>query len=549
MSVKKPLKKKSVPSHARKPKTSRKPVEELAVSVPPEPALKAMAPAPIPESAQPKSMRKNTTIDLMEKGTSGLKTTAGFVDEAYNKTLVWPGVYTEYNRLRRSMPEMVLTRQFFTFLARATEPVVDLPEDPSDDDKRYQEFLMSDWENMDGGYQDWMEQTVSQLPFMGWARWEVLPSIRKKAWHAPTQTDDWESEEDDGLIGLRRLAWRDQGTLYKWEFDPNKRLLGMWQQDWPNPPVLLPNNKCLHLTIGDSFNPEGLSPLEAVVRLERIRYGYEVIMGIGFEHAAGYLDVQKTGEGDLTDTDTQQIQVAAMNVLTAKEGNYAAWPTGFQAEIKDVSFQAGAALLDAIQHYNILSLATYMMQFIAFNTLSGVGSNAAMQDASGLAIAAFNSMLDGIANQYDSQVGRKLYKWNQLAFPGLTKRPKIKFQHVEKDINLGELGTFINQISGVLALGSDDYKAIRARTGFLSSSLPAADDIGKGGVPSTVPDPSQNPGSSDTKPQPSSQMPDAKDKTQPPVKDAQIQEMVLGVSKSLMDTAMRMYSRGEFDAS
>lgn len=412
----------------------------------------------------------------IEVGTSGLKVYSGFVHEAYNTSMYWPEVYSEYNRLRRSMPEMGMVRQLFTMLARSVEPTVQLPEHPSDDDKRYRDFVVSEFDNMEGGFSQFIETAVNQVPFMGWGRWSVIPGLRDPDW-APPGDDDWVSEEDDGLIGIRRLAWRDQGTLEKWEFNPNKRMVGMWQRDFPNPSVYLPNKDCLHLTFGDPINPEGLAPLEAVLRLERIRFGFEVIMGIGFEHAAGYLDVTKEEGGTLSEDDTRNIERAAMNILTAKEGNFAAWPPGIKGDIKDVSFQAAGSILSAIEHYNILALSIFMAQFIAYNTLSGAGSFASSSDSSQISITAFNSMMDGIANQTDRQIGRKWWDWNKEEFPGVTKRPRLRFTHVKKNVDLGVLGQFIGQIKDTLPLGEEDLLAIRKQTEFLAETLPKEAEI------------------------------------------------------------------------
>lgn len=416
-------------------------------------------------------------IPLGELGTSGIKEFQGFVEAAYNRALYWPEVYGEYNRLRRSMPEMAIVRQLFTVLSRGVTPSVELPDNPSDDDKRYRDFVESEFDNMEGGFTQLMETIVTQVPFMGWGRWNMVPGIRDTEWKPPQAGDDWRSEEDDGLIGVRRLAWRDQGTLEKWEFDKFKKMIGMWQRDFPNPSTYLPNEKCLHLTWGDPINPEGLAGLEPIWRLERIRFGFEVIMGIGFEHAAGYLDVTKQEGGTLSAEDSRNIERAAMNILTAKEGNFAAWPPGIKGEIQDVSFQAAPALLNAIQHYNILALSVYLAQFIAFNTLSGAGSYASSSDSSQITITAFNGMIDGFAAQIDRQLGRKWWDWNKEEFPGVTKRPTLKFSHAKKNVDLGVLGQFIGQIKDTIPLGEEDMRAIRKRTEFLSEELPEGDEI------------------------------------------------------------------------
>jgi len=93
-----------------------------------------------------------------------------------------------------------------------------------------------------------------------------------------------------------------------------------------------------------------------------------------------------------------------------------------------------------------------------------------------MGVFTFNAMLDGFASQYDQQIGKRLYEWNKSAFPNLTKRPKIKFSHIEKNVALGELGAFLSQMNGILPLGEDDMKAIRKRSGFLSQALPETEE-------------------------------------------------------------------------
>jgi len=272
--------------------------------------------------AQP-AEQTEVRIIFNEAGTSGLKEQSGFVYEAYHQQLYWPGVQPVYHRLRTSMPEIVSIRQAFTAWARRISPVVELPDKPTDDDKKFQEFVLSDFDNMEGGFGRLIDDMVNNVPFNGWGWWEAVPSRRLTDWKPPAADDEWRSEEDDGLIGIRRMAWRDASTFNGWEFTENRRLRGMKQNDFPNPPVLLPLKNSLHITYGGGNSPEGNTPMQAVWRLERIKYGLEVIQGIGFEHSAGYLNVQKTEKGDLSTEAKNLVKDAARAILTAQEGNYA----------------------------------------------------------------------------------------------------------------------------------------------------------------------------------------------------------------------------------
>ena len=434
------------------------------------------------------SKSKDTEVRIVfnkERGTSGLKEWSGWITEAYNAELTWPTVYPLYSKLRRSMPEIVTIRQAFTSWSRSIGFEVDLPDKPSEDDKKYKEFVDEVIDDMDGGATAFLDTLVNHVPFMGFGWWEVVAGKRDPDWVPPpsqvpnTNTavpDDWRSQYDDGLTGIRRIAWRDPGTFYGWEFDDRKKLRGFKQLDFPNPPITLPLDKSLHITFGDPNNPEGLSPLEAVWRLERLRYGFEVVMGIGFEHAAGFLSVNKNEPGTLSAVDKSSIAEAARNILSAQEGNYAAWPYGMDGKVLDIGFQAGPSLLETIKHYSLMVLSVYTMQWIGLNTLTGTGALASMQDSSQLGVFTFNSMMDGFANQFDAQVGRRLWDWNKDKFPGVTKRPVIRFSHIDKEVALNEVGSFLSTLNGILPLGDEDYKAIRKMSNFLPEALPKIKD-------------------------------------------------------------------------
>ena len=112
------------------------------------------------------------------------------------------------------------------------------------------------------------------------------------------------------------------------------------------------------------------------------------------------------------------------------------------------------------------------MQWMALNTLTGSGSLAAADDSSSMGVFTFNAMMDGFAAQYDQQIGRRLWEWNKASFPNATKRPTIKFSHIDKSVALGEMGSFIQQMNSVMPIGDEDLKAIRKRSGFLPANLP-----------------------------------------------------------------------------
>ncbi len=419
-----------------------------------------------------------------ETGTSGLKQWGGFITEAYNAALFYPAVVPLFARIRTSTPEIVMTAALYRAWSRHVGVRIDLPEDASDADQKYQDFILSVFDDVEGGFGKLAETMVNRTPFDGWGLWEAPLAIRDPDWVPPafvdyagaTWPDDWRSEYDDGLIGIRRFAYRDTSTFFGWIFNGAKKAIGMKQQDFPNRQIILDFENCLHLTFGGGENPEGNSPLQAAYRRERIKYGYEVIFGIGIEHTAGHLKVQKTETGTLSVEDRRNVEEAAKNLQSAQEGNYGYFPFGIDGNVIDVPFAAAESILNAIKYEAITLLSLYGTQFIALNTLTSTGAQASQVDSTNTAVTFFNSMMDGFASQLDEQIGKRLWKLNKDKFPGVTKRPRIHITHLENNIALNELGSFLGSWNGVFPLSDDDQKAFRERTGFMPKNNPEIGD-------------------------------------------------------------------------
>lgn len=406
-----------------------------------------------------------TKVGYQEYGTPGIETYLGFIRQAYHADLTWPKVQPLYSRLRRSDPEVTIVRNLFVTLARDLKLSWTVPQEYAED-TRYQEaidFGNSVLDDMEGGQGAFLETLVSHVPFMGWGWWEVVPGLRSPSW-TPPGGDPWRSEYSDNRVGIRRLAWRDTSSFERWEIDKQSgRLLGMVQHDFPHVRVTLPLNRSLHITFGDSNNPEGLSPLEAVWRLERIKYGLEVVNGIGFEHSAGFLNVTVTEK--LTEADKAEIARAARAIATAQEGNYAAWPKGVTGEMIDTTFSAAPALLEAIRYYGILKLMVFCAQWVAMSTVSGSGSYAAVGDSSEMFTTYFNAMMEGFVNQADRQIGPRLFReYNNF---NLEERPRLSVSKIEKGVALSEMSQFLTVFSTLTEFTEDDLEAIRKRSKFL----------------------------------------------------------------------------------
>lgn len=411
----------------------------------------------------------------IEAGIGGVESFMGFIQEAYTHELRWPAVQPIYARIRRSDPEISIVRQLFTSLVTKINLHFELPDNASDDEKRAQEFGMQVLDDMEGGWQSFMDTLISNVPFFGWGWFEVVHGIRSPDWSPSDPLDDWRSQYDDGLIGIRRLGFRDSGTFKSWVIDQaSGKLLGMVQTPGIGiPDVTIPIENSLHVTFGDSNNPEGLSPLEAVWRLERIKYGLEIVQGIGFEHAAGYLNV--VTQDNLSPEDKEMIKRSAKAIMTAQEGNYATWPKNVTGTIDDVNFSAAGAILQAIKYYGILKLSIYNSQWVSLSATTGSGSYSAMDDSSGMFLTTYNSMIESFVRQIDNQVFKKLFQINALSFPGMVNRPHLAYAALDKRIALAELGSFFSLMADTIILDDDDVRALRRKSGILADKIPESE--------------------------------------------------------------------------
>lgn len=412
-----------------------------------------------------------------EAGFPGVLSFGQYIQQAYQRELYWPAVFPLYNRLRRSDPEVTVVRQIFSAVAGDLKFEWKGPEEgATSDDARALEFAESALLDLDGGIEQFRDTLVSHVPFMGWGWWEVVPGLRRKNWAPPEkegEPDEWRSKFDDGLVGFRRLAFRDHSSFQGWDISlATGKLRGMRQMAMPHPLRILPLSRSVHITFGDTANPEGLTPLEGLWRLERIKYGLEIVQGIGYEHAAGYLNVNKNTEGEITETDKSNIRKAARAVLSAQEGNYAAWPNGFTGKVEDVPFTAGTGLLESIRYYGLLKLALFNAQWVGMSSITDKGSYSALHDASSTWMVFFNAMMSGFAHQLDLQLGQRLFDQNKNAFPGMTERPHLTISPVEKFIELEKLGAFWTAVKDSMPTGGDDYLALRRKSGFLPEVLP-----------------------------------------------------------------------------
>jgi len=422
-----------------------------------------------PLNAQLQGNKDKKIDDAAEIGVLGLDSLSGYIRTAYNAELYWPTVFPLYDRLRRSDPEIAMIRVIWEAFGREVKFEWELDSTGvGSDDKAAVDFANEIMNDIMGGMDDFRDTMLAYVPFMGFGIWEVVAGLRQEGWKAP-DSSGWKSKYNDGKVGIRKLAFRDHSSFERWDMDYDTgEVLGMIQMDLRNGTVNIPLTRALHITFGDAHNPEGLATLEAVWRLERIKYGLEVVQGIGFEHAAGHAMFSVTDT--ITSDDKSLIRKSARALMTAQEGNYIALPEAIEASVIDVPFQAAGALLEAIRYYGLLKLQIFNMQWVAIASTAKSGAYSAMADASTMFLKTYNSMMSGFADQIGDQLWIWLVKHNEDLVH--VQKPKLVASPVEKTIPLDELGLFIDSFASLFPLSDDDISAIRRKSGFLSEMIP-----------------------------------------------------------------------------
>jgi len=412
-----------------------------------------------------------TTMNEKEIGVPGLVAAwgSGLFDQAYLPELNWPDAWHTFKRLYRADEEVTLARQTYSAWSQDGEILVRGRANPTDDDRAAIDFYKQVLDDIDGGIMRWVGKAMSTVPFLGWGVWEIVPGRRDPEW-APPQQDPWRSEYDDGLIGLRRLGWRDYSTFWEWEVHEETQRPLAFVQSWYGKSTSIPMQNLLHLTFGDPDNPHGLAPLEALYRIERRQHALGIVQGIGFERSAGYLSVnleKSPSENDLT-----KIRQAARSIMAAQEGNFGVWPAGVTAAIIDTPFAAAEVLLESLRFLHLKKLQILLAaQWMSISTTARTGTYSAAEDASEMALSVYNAILKSLIEQFNEQVGKRLWSWNKHHFPQ-AKRPLFVAKEVRKVPTPTAMSQLIAMLAPNMALGPEDWVAIRRMLGFLPLQNP-----------------------------------------------------------------------------
>ena len=189
-----------------------------------------------------------------EIGASGLKRSAGFVDEEFLPQLRGRKAVQVYKEMSENDPLVGAMLYSIQMLLRNVEWVVE-PGGKTKADTQMAELIESCMEDMEHTWDEFITEVLTMLVF-GWSWFEVVYKRRGGLYNTNPKL---RSKYQDGLIGWRKIPIRAQETLFKWIFDETGEVAGMVQMPPPSyQQIILPSSRSLLFRFQTSKgNPEG----------------------------------------------------------------------------------------------------------------------------------------------------------------------------------------------------------------------------------------------------------------------------------------------------
>ena len=377
-----------------------------------------------------------------ELGKLGLGFFSGYVTEAYTRKLQWPEAYRVYNEMRRRDPTLRSLLNAVRLMANDVEWKVEAWDD-TPEARQVAEFVESALWGMETQIDDVLDDALTALAF-GWA------------WFEQVFTRD-----ESGRIVWAKLAFRRQSTWDLWEFDEKGNLLGMWQAPPPHyERILLPAEKSFHFVPErDGGNPEGLSLFESVYEPWYFVRNLQIMMGIGWQRSFVGLPVFEW-ESPPSDDDMEMADEIGQG-LVVNDYQYVSVPAGAGFRLETVTNTNAGALLETIQEYRRLILATVMADFLMLGA-GQTGSWALGKDKSTLFLMAVNGWLDRFASQFTNQCIRRLLEANGM---DTREMPWLSHSTVMKP-DLEALARFVSQVAEYVNWGEEDVLWLRQQAGL-----------------------------------------------------------------------------------
>lgn len=340
-------------------------------------------------------------------GVRGLRHAAGQVQEEWQQEFrTWSRAYKLYLEMRDYY--VIATMLDAIKLPLLKAPILTEPaEAQTPGDIAAADWLFDTLHRMNKqAWSSHVEDMLSAIEF-GWALGEII--LEKRA---------------DGRMWLRNIDPRGQETLDRWTFDNQHtdEVTEMIQRD-PNTNEIIPIpiSKCVHVTFrGRKGNPEGHSILISLYWPYRQCRDFEIYEGIGIERDVGGMPIAELPEGDIGDTDMDDLE-EALKGMRRDENEYLITPPGVKVNPYGSSnkmYDIGAT----IERKKKEILMRLFAQFLMLG-MEKVGTQALVQGSQDFFNLALGAVQEQVLDAWNNQLVPYLFAFN--TFAGMTDYPKL----------------------------------------------------------------------------------------------------------------------------
>ncbi len=397
---------------------------------------------------------KQNTSPMIELGSTGLKRSAGYVNEEFLPALRGRKAVQVFREMSENDPIVGALLFAVDRLLRQIEWRVE-PASHKSEDKKAAEFLESCMDDMSHTWDEFISEILTMLPY-GWSYHEVIYKRRIGQYEKDPKK---RSRYTDGKIGWRKIPIRSQETLQRWVFDDGGGIKGLVQLAPPMyKTTFLPIDKSLLFRVSTvKNNPEGRSFLRNAYRPWFYKKRLEEIEGIGIERDLAGLPVAKVPHDYLSaakGTDKAKMVDAFRKMVRSvrrDEQEGVVIPAAYDQDTKQPLFDfsllnsGGGRSFDTnsiIQRYEQRILMTVLADFIMVGH-EGTGSYALHTDKTGLFRASINSVSQAIADVLNRYAVPRLFAVNGWKVEELP-------QFVPGDVDppdLNQLSSFMGQMA------------------------------------------------------------------------------------------------------
>ena len=400
---------------------------------------------------------KPTSTDFMELGSAGLIQYGGQVQEDFIQQLQGKRGIANYREMADNDPVVGAIMHAIEMLMRKVNWSVDASDVEDEQALSYAAFVSSCMTDMSVSWDDTLSSILSFLTY-GFSVHEIVYKRREG------YDGDAPSRHDDNLIGWKKLPIRGQSTIYDWDIDKNGGINGVIQQQelgetWGRDNVFIPIEKMLLFRTTTKYNnPRGRSVLRNAFIPWYYKTKIQEIEAIGIERDLAGMPVAMVPPQLLSDNATAG-ETAALDAIKQLVRNIKrdeqegiVFPLAYDPDTGNLAYDlkllstGGRRQFDTnaiIQRYDQRISMSLLADFVLLGH-TATGTQALSVSKIQLFLDSLEAWLSGIAEVFNSHALPRLMRINGF---DVSKTPSINFEAPD-NIDLGALGTFINQLAG-----------------------------------------------------------------------------------------------------